>query len=146
VFLRNTLLTAAHRSGALGKRLPPTLAGWTIRYPQPLIEPGPTGRARFLPPAGAHSPDWSTKSDPGEHGGFELVTLGPDDAPQRAQAAQLARAHGALVSHRHVAAENEGFLLLRPDGFVAASGRSGDLGWLGPALAKLAGSNKELPR
>lgn len=146
VFLRNTLLTAAHRSGALGKRLPPTLAGWGIRYPQPLIEPGPTGRARFLPPAGAHSPDWSVKAHPGEHGGFELVTLGPADTPQRAQGAQLAREHGALVAHRHVAAENEGFLLLRPDGFVAASGRSGDLGWLGPALAKLAGSNKELAR
>jgi hypothetical protein len=101
--------------------------------------------ARRRRAAGAHSPEWT----PGgiERAGrdsFELVTLGPDDPAQRAQAAALTRQHGALVSHRHVVAGKQGFLLLRPDGFVAASGRSADLGWLADALATLAGSNKEL--
>jgi 2-polyprenyl-6-methoxyphenol hydroxylase-like FAD-dependent oxidoreductase len=145
VWIRNRLMAAAHRAGALGRRLPPTLAGWTLRYPPALLEPGPGKPASSLPAAGARSPDW-TLERAGDRDTFELVTLGPDDAPQRAQAAALARAHGALVSHRHVVAADEGFLLLRPDEFVAASGRSGDLGWLGPALAKLAGPNKELSR
>jgi len=143
-WMRNTLLAAAHRSGALAQRLPPVLAGWSIRYPQTLIGPGPNRPARFLPPAGAHSPDWTIERDPGGRDCLELVTVGPDNTPQRAQAAALARQHDALVSHRHVAAKREGFLLLRPDGFVAASGRRGDLRWLGDALATLAvGSNKE---
>lgn len=143
-WMRNTLLAAAHRSGALGRKLPPLLAGWTIQYPQTLIERGPARPARFLPPAGAHSPDWTIERDPGGRDCFELVTVGPDGTPQRAQAAALAGQHGALVSHRHVVAEREGFLLLRPDGFVAASGRHADLRWLGDALATLAvSSHKE---
>jgi 2-polyprenyl-6-methoxyphenol hydroxylase-like FAD-dependent oxidoreductase len=148
-WMRNTLFAAAHRSGVLARQLPPLLAGWSIRYPQTLIGPGPGRRARFLPPAGGHSPDWPTEraiERPGDRDGFELVTVGPEDAPQRAQAAVLVRDHGALVSHRHVVAGTQGFLLLRPDGFVAASGRTGDLGWLGDALAKLAGTTKELHR
>lgn len=145
VWIRNHLMAAAHRAGALGRRLPPTLAGWTLRYPQALIEAGPGKPAPSLPPAGARSPDWTIERA-GARETFELVTLGPEDAPHRAAAAALAREHGALVSHRHVAAADEGFLLLRPDEFVAASGRRGDLGWLGLALAKLAGPNKELPR
>jgi 2-polyprenyl-6-methoxyphenol hydroxylase-like FAD-dependent oxidoreductase len=144
-WMRNTLFSAAHRAGVLGRKLPPLLAGWDIRYPDALFAPGPGRRAGFLPPPGAHSPEWT----PGgiERAGpdsFELVTLGPDDPAQRAQAAALTRQHGALVSHRHVVAGKQGFLLLRPDGFVAASGRSADLGWLADALATLAGSNKEL--
>ena len=75
---------------------------------------------------------------------FELVTLGPEDAPHRAPAAAIARAHDALVSHRHVVAARPGFLLLRPDGFVAASGGTADLGPLGDAIARLARSTKEL--
>lgn len=157
-WMRNTMLSAAHRSGALARRLPPLLAGWSIQYPQTLIGPGPSRRAKFLPPAGAHSPDWTNGHPPGNPSGhtpgsaqgsapgrdpghrdcFELVTVGPDNTPQREQAAALARQHGALVSHRHVVQDTEGFLVLRPDGFVAASGRPGDLRWLGDAFATLA--------
>jgi 2-polyprenyl-6-methoxyphenol hydroxylase-like FAD-dependent oxidoreductase len=144
VWLRNAFLSAAHRSGALGRRLPPMLAGWAIRYPHPLIEPIARGRSPSLPPAGTHSPDWTVER--GERDLFELVTLGPEDAPQRAQSARLAREPGALLSHRHVVAAHEGFLLLRPDGFVAASGRRADLDRLTSSLAKLAGPNQELPR
>ncbi|HWU86030.1 MAG TPA: FAD-dependent monooxygenase, partial [Kofleriaceae bacterium] len=89
VWLRNALLSAAHRSGALGRRLPPLLAGWAIRYPQPLIGPVARGRAPSLPPAGAHSPDWTVERAFADRDGFELVTLGPEDTPQRAQAARL---------------------------------------------------------
>jgi 2-polyprenyl-6-methoxyphenol hydroxylase-like FAD-dependent oxidoreductase len=145
VWLRNALMAAAHRAGALGRRLPPTLAGWAIRYPQALLEPAPGKPARSLPLAGARSPDWSIERH-GDGDTFELVTVGPEDDPQRPAAAALARAHGALLTHRHVVAKSEGFVLLRPDDFVAASGRTGDFGWLSSALAKLAGANKELPR
>lgn len=145
-WMRNTLFAAAHRSGVLGKQLPPLLAGWSIRYPETLIGPSPGRRAAFLPPAGAHSPDWAVATVPGGHERFELVTVGPEDTPQRAQAEGFARQHGALVSHRHVVAGKEGYLLLRPDGFVAASGRKGDLRWLANAFARLAVSNKEMQR
>lgn len=157
-WMRNTLFSTAHRLGVLARKLPPLYAGWSIRYPQTLIGPSPGGRAGFLPPAGAHSPDWTIEH--GANGGngangangqngqdrFELVTVGPEDTPERAQAAAFAGQHGALVSHRHVVAGKQGFLLLRPDGFVAASGRGGDLRWLADEFATLAGSNKETHR
>ncbi|HET9624587.1 MAG TPA: FAD-dependent monooxygenase [Kofleriaceae bacterium] len=142
-WMRNTLFSAAHRSGVLGKKLPPLLAGWAIRYPQTLIARGGK-RAGFLPPAGACSPEWTLARADADRDRFELVTVGPEHTQQRTQAAQLVRAHSALVSHRHVVAGQEGFLLLRPDGFVAASGRRGDLGWLGDAFATLAVSHKEM--
>ena len=184
-WMRNTLFSTAHRLGVLARKLPPLYAGWSIRYPQTLIGPSPGGRAGFLPPAGAHSPDWTiehgangpngtnglsgtngtngTSGTSGTNGTnglsglnglnglnvkdrFDLVTIGPADTPERAEAAAFAVRHGALVSHRHVVAGKQGFLLLRPDGFVAASGRRGDLRWLADAFATLAVSNKETHR
>src|SRR6185295_12522757 len=58
-WMRNTLFAAAHRSGVLARALPPLLAGWAIRYPEALMGPAPSGRFAALPPAGAHSPDWT---------------------------------------------------------------------------------------
>lgn len=141
-WVRNTLFTVAYRVGALAKKLPPLLAGWKIRYPQ-TIAGMRSRRAPGLPEAGAHSPAWTLECDRGERGAFELVTVGPEQSQGRAQAAELARAHAALVSHRHAAASREGFVLLRPDGFVAASGTTDSFEWLAAAFATLAGPNKE---
>lgn len=146
VWVRNALMTAAHRSGALGRRIPPMLAGWQIRYPDALLGPAAPDRARSLPPPGSCSPEWTVARPPDKADTFELVTLGPESAPQRAQAAAISRELSTLVEHRHVVAKDPGYLLLRPDGFIAASGASTDLGWVSGALAKLSGSNKELPR
>lgn len=143
-WLRNTLFAAAHRTGVLAKTLPPTLSGWKLTYPETLIGAGPNPRARFLPPPGGQSPDWAPAVSSYEREVFELVTIGPEQMAARDQAAGLAAKNGSIVTHRHVVADRQGFLLLRPDGFVAASGRTGDLGWLGDAFAKLAGTNKEL--
>lgn len=145
-WMRNTLFSAAHRAGILARVMPPTLSGWKITYPETLIGPGPGRPAGFLPPPGGQSPDWRPQATPYDHEVFELVTVGPEQMPARAQAAGIAQQHGDLVTHRHVVADKQGFLLLRPDGFVAASGRTGDLTWLGGALAKLAGTHKELSR
>ena len=142
-WMRNRMFSMAHRTGVLARVLPPMLTGWAIhypaQYPAALLPPGPRRRTGALPRAGTQSPAWPVETDR-----FELVTLGPEDAPHRAPAAALARAHDALVSHRHVVAAKPGFLLLRPDGFVAASGGNADLGPLGDAIARLAGSTKEL--
>jgi len=141
-WMRNRMFSIAYRTGVLARVLPPMLSGWSISYPASspaaLLPPGRSGRAGPLPRAGTQSPAWPVEGDR-----FELVTLGPEDAPHRAPAAAIARAHDALVSHRHVVAAKPGFLLLRPDGFVAASGGNADLGPLGDAIARLAGSTKE---
>ena len=147
-WMRNRMFSLAYRTGALARVLPPMLSGWSIQYPAaqnpaallpPRPRPRPSRRAGALPRVHTQSPAWPPQSDR-----FELVTLGPEDAPHRAAAAALARAHDALVTHRHVVATKPGFLLLRPDGFVAASGGNADLGPLGDAIARLTGSTKEL--
>ncbi|MCK9924294.1 FAD-dependent monooxygenase, partial [Frankia sp. AgPm24] len=98
------------------------------------------GRAsrRGLPPAGARTPAWIPAAGPIRSataaGRLRLVTRGPA-APTRPDGSTgqvadslvgAARAvtdrFPSLVSHEHVADGPAGFVLLRPDGYVSASG------------------------
>ncbi|HSP78606.1 MAG TPA: monooxygenase, partial [Myxococcaceae bacterium] len=56
--------------------------------------------------------------------GFRLITAGPRDSELAQRAGKLVDGRPSLAEHRHLAEDKEGFLLLRPDGYVAASGQA----------------------
>ncbi|MFD0662091.1 FAD-dependent monooxygenase [Thermocatellispora tengchongensis] len=132
--VRNALMTLGHRSGALGRRLPPLLSGWLIRYPDALI-PAPGRVPRGLPRPGARSPRWTLEPDDDR---FQLVTAGTRGGAADEQGTALAGRLHDLLLHRHRDGGGEGFVLLRPDGYVAAAGRPADLGPVATALEHLA--------
>ncbi len=49
---------------------------------------------------------------------------GPLHSELAQRAGKLVGGRPALAEHRHLAEDKEGFLLLRPDGYVAASGQA----------------------
>jgi 2-polyprenyl-6-methoxyphenol hydroxylase-like FAD-dependent oxidoreductase len=114
--VRNAVWTLLERTGALRSWYGPMLAGRGVRYPDVLFgrswaevrkAAAPKRRLRPLPRVGARPPKWVP---PAEDGGFRLVTTGA--------------LTGSLpgVTHQHVQHPGDVFLLIRPDGFVAASG------------------------
>lgn len=120
--LRNVAWSALESTGMLRRWFAPLLAGWRVRYPG-----APSGRrlpapsaARRLPAAGTRSPHWASSAQTSDR--FRLVTLGPADRNRVRRAQALADLLPDLVTHGHVPRGSAGFLLLRPDGYVAASG------------------------
>ncbi len=63
------------------------------------------------------------RAAPGTEAGFRLLTVGRADSALAHRGRRLALAHGGAVCHEHhLRRTASGFLLLRPDGYVAASG------------------------
>ncbi|SDR23088.1 FAD-dependent oxidoreductase [Thermostaphylospora chromogena] len=142
--VRNALLGLAHRSGALSKKFPPLLSGWLIRYPDVLI-PAPQQTAkkavRGLPLPGTRSPRYTLEPDEADR--WQLITVGPDGGTAYTRGTGLADRLSDLLVHRHRGGESEGFVLLRPDGYVAAAGGLDDLGPAVTALENLTPRNSK---
>lgn len=130
--VRNASMALAHRTGVLGKKLPPLLSGWLIRYPDALV-PAPAKVPRGLPLPGTRSPRYALEPDEADR--WQLVTLG---TAAQARGAALAERLPGLLAHRHRGDGPEGFVLLRPDGYVAAAGRPEELDSVAIALEDLA--------
>ncbi|MCB5170370.1 FAD-dependent monooxygenase [Streptomyces bambusae] len=118
--VRNTAWRTLDTVGALGRWLAPLLAGWKVRYPAGAAARSAAVTRRGLPAPGTRSPLWATAPDSGDR--FRLLTLGPADGAAVRGAEELAARHPDLVGHRHVGRGAPGFVLLRPDGYVAAGG------------------------
>lgn len=127
--VRNAVLNLLHRAGRLQQILLPSLSGQRIHYPDVLfgepLSPGRSKRRRRTEPpaAGTQAPPWAPKVEGPGLDGFRLLTLGPPDSELAQRAGKLVGSRPSLAEHRHLAGESGGFLLLRPDGYVAASGQ-----------------------
>ncbi|OXY91596.1 FAD-dependent monooxygenase [Streptomyces diastatochromogenes] len=109
---RNTSWATLESLGVLRRWFAPLLAGWRVRYPA-------DGRGgRGLPRPGTRSPHWSAPAVVDDR--YRLVTRGNRGTKLRGLA--LAALRPGLVGHRHIERGGPGFVLLRPDGYVAASG------------------------
>lgn len=138
--VRNSLMALAHRTGVLGRKLPPLLSGWQIRYPDVLI-PAPKKVPRGLPLPGMRSPHYTLEPDEADR--WQLITVGADGGAAHTQGTALAGRLPDLLTHRHRGGATEGFVLLRPDNYVAASGRPDELGPVATALENLVSRNSK---
>ncbi|MGW3653221.1 FAD-dependent monooxygenase [Streptomyces sp. NPDC000878] len=122
-------------TGVLRRWFVPLLAGRRVRYPDALLSTPDTGSerrrrtalrlaGRALPLPGTRPPHWVPAVAPGGAGGFRLLTVGrAADSALARRGRWLAEAHGTALEHEHHQRRSTaGFLLLRPDGYVAASG------------------------
>ena len=128
---RNAVLHLLHRAGRLQDILLPSLSGQRIHYPDTLfgepLSPGRGKRARRaepLPAAGMQAPVWAPKAEGKGLDGFRLFTTGPRDSELAQHAGELVAGRPLLAEYRHLAGSPDGFLLLRPDDYVAASGQT----------------------
>ena len=157
--VRNAVWRVLEGTGTIRRRLVPLLAGWKMQYPQPLAgaTPEPPSRpatwpaawppawgTRALPQAGARTPAWvpapPVGTDPAD-GFLRLLTLGSAGGALARAARELSAGSPRLVAYQHADRGPSGFLLLRPDGHVAASGRTvADLDRARRLLAALAAS------
>jgi hypothetical protein len=133
------MLSLAHRTGLLARRLPPMFAGWLIQYPDALFPRAVTRPPRPLPKPGTRDPRWPLEPDVRDR--FQLITVGPADSALASEARALAADQPALLQHWHradkEAGRESGFVLLRPDGFVAACGHPAELTGVAQALTAL---------
>ena len=131
--VRNAVWGGLQKVGALDRFYAPMLAGWRVHYPPVLGGPAPQEasrgraaafRARRLPAAGTRTPHW-VPAPRGEDAvaRFRLLTVG-SGGELEGPARRLAERRSALVRYEHLAVPGRGtgFVLLRPDGFVAMSG------------------------
>lgn len=137
--VRNAVWTLLDRTGALRGWYGPMLAGRGVRYPDVLFGRSwaevrraaePKRRLKPLPRVGARPPRWVP---PAADGRFRLVTTGELGAAGRELAGRR-----PVLAHDHVQHPGTVFLLIRPDGFVAASGGTdAELGALDGLLGDL---------
>ncbi|MFI8491237.1 FAD-dependent oxidoreductase [Streptomyces rubrogriseus] len=129
--VRNAAWRLLETTGVLRRRLVPLLAGWRVRYEGGGLtsEPERTGRglrARGLrqpPLPGSRTPSWVPPAGAGADPlAFRMVTTGPVGGALAVAARSVAAAFPRQVRHEHLSRPGAAFLLLRPDGFVAASG------------------------
>ncbi|WP_433360603.1 FAD-dependent oxidoreductase [Streptosporangium sp. CA-115845] len=133
--IRDLVMTLMHRTGVLGRRMPPLLSGRLITYPDTLI-PAAGKVPPGLPKPGTRRPEWALEPDAADR--FQLITTGPDGGRARSQGQALADRLPELVAHHHRPGAVDGFVLLRPDGFVGASGPATALPHAAIALERLA--------
>ncbi|WP_051712488.1 FAD-dependent oxidoreductase [Spirillospora albida] len=116
--VRNAAWRGLDAAGVLRRHFVPLLAGRRVTYPDVL--PGAPARpVRGLPAPGERLPG---NPPPGARRDvLRLLTLG-DPGLERAGAALAAR-HPGRLAHEHRPG-GRGFVLVRPDGFVARSGRT----------------------
>jgi 2-polyprenyl-6-methoxyphenol hydroxylase-like FAD-dependent oxidoreductase len=121
VRVRNGTLRTLHALGVLERVNLPMLAGHRVRLPDVLSGRTSAPAAKGLPGPGERAPSWAPA--PASDGRFLLVTGGSlDGAGDRATEGSVLVDH-AHADHAHADHEGDAALLLRPDGFVAASGR-----------------------
>ena len=143
--MRNAAWRALDRGGVLRRWFVPLLAGSRLRYPRDLFG-RPVGRAGWRdlparlraarsPRPGALAPRWALNRQGGELIRFALLTTGRPSAALVARARTLAASRPDVLAHRHVPRGRPSYLLIRPDGYVAAGGRT--LGELEYAIGRL---------
>ncbi|MFC9927898.1 FAD-dependent oxidoreductase [Streptomyces sp. NPDC127190] len=126
-------------SGALARGYAPLLAGWRSRYPDVLFGTGPADRPqRSRPRPGTRDPRWLPHPSDELAGRFQLLTYGGPHSRLAQDAAELAGSLPGLVAHFPLAGPRQRFVLLRPDGHVAASGEAGRFPAVAARLAALA--------
>ncbi|MFF8501476.1 MULTISPECIES: FAD-dependent monooxygenase [unclassified Streptomyces] len=120
--LRNAVLRVAERTPHGPHWYAARVAGERIRYPIT-----PLGRPQGRRGTGFPAPTWAAPPAGHAPDRFLLVTSGPPEGPLARAADATAQRHTSLVSRHHVPRRRTEFLLLRPDGYVAARGTSADL-------------------
>jgi hypothetical protein len=126
-------------TGALARWYAPLLAGWSTRCPDPLpgLDRQRAGARSPWPRPGTRSPQWMLKPERELAGRFQLVTF--DEAGELArQAADLAARLPGLVAHFPLGGRRVGFVLIRPDGYIAASGATPRFPAVAEAITRLA--------
>ncbi|MER7841075.1 FAD-dependent monooxygenase [Streptomyces sp. NPDC096040] len=117
--IRNLTWRLLDATGVLARGYAPMLAGWRSHYPDVLFG-GTEQRARPRP--GTRDPRWIPKPSDELAGRFQLITYGGKGTQLAYQAAELADRLPELVAHFPLDGATEKFVLLRPDGYVAAAG------------------------
>ncbi len=125
-------------SGVLARGYAPMLAGWRSRYPDVLFGGPAGGTDRSRPRPGTRDPRWVPSPADDLAGRFQLITHGGPDGELAAAAAALADRLPELVAHVTRDGTTRRFVLLRPDGYVAASGGADRLADVAAKLAALA--------
>ena len=129
--VRNLSWRGLDATGVLRRWFVPLLAGWRIRYSGSLSgetsasrlpSRGPALLLKNLPPAGARTPHWVPRTGGDVQAGFRLLTLGSPTGELVRRGRELVARRAGLLTHDHLPRRGAGFLLLRPDGYVAASG------------------------
>ncbi|WP_439673430.1 FAD-dependent oxidoreductase [Embleya sp. MST-111070] len=120
--LRNVVLNIAHRSRRALGWYAARVAGQRIRFPAT-----PVGCPSASRGAGLPAPHWATRPAGSMSDRLLLATSGPTDSPLHRAADAVARRHAPLVGRHHVPRRRREFLLVRPDGYVAARGTAKDL-------------------
>ncbi|WP_329281774.1 FAD-dependent oxidoreductase [Streptomyces sp. NBC_01451] len=130
--VRNVVCDALQATGTLRRRLIPRLAGWRTSYPNVLLGPDPIGARgprrrvsrRRMPQPGSRIPHDVPAQRSAVTGGLQLLTTGAPTTPLAARARETARRRPSVLTHEHRPSGRTGFMLLRPDGYVAATGRT----------------------
>ena len=128
---RNAVWRGLESTGVLRRWFAPLIAGRRIRYPQSLYGADPPGgvaravalRAARLARPGERTPHHLAGPAAGPRDVFQLCTSGAEDGELAVRASRIAAERPDLVVHgRLPGGPAKGFMLLRPDGYVAASG------------------------
>jgi 2-polyprenyl-6-methoxyphenol hydroxylase-like FAD-dependent oxidoreductase len=125
-------------SGLLTRGYAPMLAGWRSRYPDVLFGAQADGTRRSRPQPGTRHPGWRPVTSDEVAGRFQLITYGDRSSQLRTAAAELADRMPGLVAHFPLDGRKQRFVLLRPDGYVAASGSADQFPDAARKLAALA--------
>ncbi|MEV6118500.1 FAD-dependent monooxygenase [Streptomyces sp. NPDC052109] len=125
-------------SGVLARGYAPMLAGWRSRYPDVLFGTPADGTDRSRPRPGTRDPRWIPKPSDEFAGRFQLITYGGRGTPLAGAAAEFADRLPGLVAHFPLDGRTQRFVLLRPDGYVAASGAADRFSGVAAKLAALA--------
>lgn len=137
--VRNLTWKLLQVTGVLTRAYAPMLAGWRSHYPDVLFgAPGTKQRTeRSRPRPGTRDPRWTPRATDELAGRFQLFTHGDPAGPLAARAAELTADLPDVVAHIPSDGGQEHFVLLRPDGYVAASGGADDLSRAAERLASL---------
>jgi 2-polyprenyl-6-methoxyphenol hydroxylase-like FAD-dependent oxidoreductase len=111
---RNASWSLLESSGLLRRWFAPMVAGMRIDYPDVLLG---TGTRR-----GARLPGWARKLVEHDPTRLRLLTFGPARGVLGRLGRAVADRAADQVVHQHVARRRSGFLLVRPDDYVAARG------------------------
>ncbi|AOR30852.1 FAD-binding monooxygenase [Streptomyces fodineus] len=125
-------------SGVLARGYAPMLAGWRSRYPDVLLGAPADGTHRSRPRPGTRDPRWIPRPYDELAGRFQLITYGGQGTQLTTAAVELARRLPGLVAHFPLTGRTQRFVLLRPDGYVAASGTADRFPGVAAKLAALA--------